>query len=75
MIPKKEIKTINEISYTVFHWPDNGRTVNSPCACYGNYYRVHSTDACPWVSKRKMLQKLIFETIKWAAYLKSKSTS
>ena len=36
------------------HRTENGTTVESPCQCFGNPNRVHSTQACPWLAFRKL---------------------
>ena len=48
---------VDGIQYTVTRYYDAkgfaGTTVDSPCACFGSKMRCHSTEACPWLAKRK----------------------
>lgn len=54
--PRDEVVTIEGISYTIHHW-EMGRTVDSPCSCFGGF-RCHSTHQCPWMQQRDALEAM-----------------
>lgn len=47
---------VDGIRYSITkHYDDDGplgRTVDSPCGCFGSQLRCHNTIACPWMAKR-----------------------
>ena len=47
---------VDGVRYSVTQHYDDlgslGRTVDSPCGCFGNKLRCHSSIACPWMAKR-----------------------
>jgi len=50
--PRKEVFTVEGISYTVNRWKDGGTTVETPCRCKGFQPSTHSTHDCPWMKQR-----------------------
>lgn len=53
----KQTFVVEGIRYSVTRFFDEhgslGRTVDTPCECFGSRMRCHSTDECPWVLARK----------------------
>lgn len=48
-----EIKTVDGIEIKITRWENGGTKLESPCDCFGNKNRFHSTGYCPWLAKWK----------------------